>query len=98
MSTKLTGCELLAESVTLLLDHTARKTASLCGYKSKKNWLLAVEKAKKEVRKKKANKKSSKKPIALLCPANDKVVNLKDRNENKIKKVKDFDSRGIITF
>ena len=89
---------MLAESVTLLLDHTARKTASLCGYKSKKNWLLAVEKAKKEVRKKKANKKSSKKPIALLCPANDKVVNLKDRNENKVKEVKDFDSRGIITF
>ena len=89
---------MLAESVTLLLDHTARKTASLCGYKSKKNWLLAVEKAKKEVRKKKANKKSSKKPIALLCPANDKVVNLKDRNENKIKEVKDFDSREIITF
>ena len=98
MSTKLTGCDLLAESVTLLLDHTARKTASLCGYKSKKNWLLAVEKAKKEVRKKKANKKSSKKPIALLCPANDKVVDLKDRNENKVKEVKDFDSRGIITF
>ena len=89
---------MLAESVTLLLDHTARKTASLCGYKSKKSWLLAVEKAKKEVRKKKGNKKSSKKPIALLCPANDKVVNLKNGNENKTKRVQDFGSKGVTIF
>ena len=89
---------MLAESVTLLLDHTARKTASLCGYKSKKSWLLAVEKAKKEVRKKKGNKKSTKKPIALLCPAKDKVIKLKDRNENKAKEVKDSGSMGVTTF
>ena len=89
---------MLAESVTLLLDHTARKTASLCGYKSKKSWLLAVEKAKKEVRKKKGNKKSTKKPIALLCPAKDKVVKLKDRNENKAKEVKNSGSMGVTIF
>ena len=89
---------MLAESVTLLLDHTARKTASLCGYKSKKSWLLAVEKAKKEVRKKKGNKKSTKKPIALLCPAKDKIVKLKDRNESNEKEVKDFGSMGVTTF
>ena len=98
MSTKLTGCELLAESVTHLLDHTARKTASLCGYKSKKSWLLAVEKAKKEIRKKKGNKKPSRKPIALLCPANDKVVNLKDKNENKTIVANDADLTKVTIF
>ena len=69
MSTKLTGCVLLAKSVLLLLDCSPKKTAALCGYNSKKSWLLAVEKARKEAMTKKATKKSSKKPIALLCPA-----------------------------
>ena len=66
MKNKFTGCELLAESVSLLLNFSPKKTASLCGYKSKRSWLLAIEKAKKDIKKKK-----KKKPIALLCPASE---------------------------
>ena len=70
MKSKLTGYELLAESVSLLLNFSPKKTASLCGYKSKRSWLLAIEKAKKDIKKKK-----NKKPIALLCPASEDSVN-----------------------
>ena len=98
MSTKLTGCELLAESVTLLVDHSARKTAALCGYKNKKSWFLAVEKAKKQVQKKKFNNKKAKKPIALLCAANDKVVSLKGGRDAESRGADDFDSRGVMVF
>ena len=84
--------------MTLLLDYSARKTAALCGYKSKKSWLVAVEKAKKEVQKKKASKKANKKPIALLCPANDKVVRLKDRNDVEARGLEDVDARGVTIF
>lgn len=70
MKTKLTGYELLAESVTLLLNFSPKETASLCGYKSKKSWLLAIEKIKKQIKKKK-----KKTPIALLCPASDEMNN-----------------------
>ena len=70
MKSKLTGCELLAESVSLLLNFSPKTTASLCGYKTKRSWLLAIEKAKKDIKKKK-----KKKPIALLCPADEETVN-----------------------
>ena len=98
MSTKFTGYELLAESVTLLLDHSVRKTAILCGYKSKKSWLIAIEKAKKEVYKMKVEKKRIKKPIALLCPASDKVVSLKGGRDGEVRGAEDKDSRGVIVF
>ena len=98
MSTKLTGCVLLAKSVLLLLDCSAKKTAALCGYNSKKSWLLAVEKARKEAMTKKATKKSSKKPIALLCPASDKVVKLKDVNRDKERSAENMHERDIIVF
>ena len=98
MSTKLTGCELLAESVTLLVDHSVRKTAALCGYKTKKSWLLAVEKAKKQVQKKQFNKKKIKKPIALLCASNEKVVSLKDGRDADSRGAEDIVSRGVMVF
>ena len=98
MSTKLTGCELLAESVTLLVDHSVRKTAALCGYKTKKSWLLAVERARKQVQKKKFNKKKAKKPIALLCASNDKIVSLKKGRDVDWRGAEDMDSRGVTVF
>ena len=98
MSTKLTGCELLAESVTQLINHSVRKTAALCGYKSKKSWFLAVEKAKKQVQKKKLNNKKVKKPIALLCAASDKVISLKDGRNAGSRSAEDSNSRGVMIF
>ena len=86
---------MLAESVTLLVDHSVRKTAALCGYKTKKSWLLAVEKAKKQVQKKKFNKKKIKKPIALLCASKDKVVSLKDGRDAESRGAEDIVSQGV---
>ena len=98
MPTKLTGCELLAKSVTLLLTHSVNKTARSCGCKNKKSWLIAVEKAQKEVRRKKAKKSSKKNPIALLCPANDNVVNLKERNDSEVRKSELPTADGMTVF
>ena len=98
MPTKLTGCELLAKSVTLVLTHSVNKTARSCGCKNKKSWLIAVEKAQKEVRRKKAKKSSKKNPIALLCPADDKVVSLKERNDSEWRKSEQPTADGMTVF
>ena len=93
MKNKFTGCELLAESVSLLLNFSPKKTASLCGYKSKRSWLLAIEKAKKDIKK---NKK--KKPIALLCPASEDAVTETPKIKSAETSKKQLNCEHITTF
>ena len=93
MKNKFTGSELLAESVSLLLNFSPKETASLCGYKSKKSWLLAIEKAKKDIKKKKR-----KKPIALLCPASEDAVTETPEIKSVESSKKQLNSEHITTF
>ena len=93
MKNKFTGSELLAESVSLLLNFSPKKTASMCGYKSKRSWLLAIEKAKKDIKKKK-----KKKPIALLCPASEDAVTETPEIKSVESSKKQLNSKHITTF
>ena len=93
MKSKLTVCELLAESVSLLLNFPPKKTASLCGYKTKRSWLLAIEKAKKDIKKKK-----KKKPIALLCPASEDEVTVTPEIKSAESSKEQLISEHITTF